>query len=547
MIEDKQLTTGRSCGRKLLKRRRCPSPTFRNPYLRSIVSFLCCLTLPGRTSSLLNYLPLHDGVNIDGYCRSNRQLRTLGFSSPGLSATNHGGPHNGNVPGVVHLPHINQVLCLSDLHTDHAENLAWLADRTSTTAQTSTLSNSDLIVVAGDISHDMDRLEESFELLLRTGASVLFVPGNHEAWLSSTELKDLSPSSSSLTKLERIYELCTELGVLTGCTVVGGTAGRPHPLWILPLASWYDGSLSIEGCEDLCRDFPKWPWVDFLRCRWHGFPPTNDSILRKIPQGLTEHFLKQNDARVIGPFQSAYGVGPQILQDQAGMMTVSHFLPNRQCLPDWKDVHETRFEREAWLDHGGGGVSAKFALVAGTQLLDEQIRSSCRTTLVQQDGHYDRVGGQDNVTDSDMVGPSFVRHIHVFGHSHRPKDFVLGSVRYIHNPLGKPREREIHMVNPRVDFQLVWDTTSGEVDGDTVIRYWEEKGGGVEMLRERMNKSKRKSRYVHSSKGSNDVRNSRIIHRHNDLNPSSVPSSPRSVRAGETDHQMKKRSILGQE
>lgn len=356
--------------------------------------------------------------------------------------------------------------------------------------------------MAGDISHEIDLLEISFRMLLRTGASILFVPGNHEAWLSSAELQE-SPSlssSTSLAKLDRIYDLCTKLGVLTGCTVVGGTDTRPHPLWILPLASWYDGSLSIEGCEDLCEDFPKWPWVDFLRCRWgQDFPPSyrKGDILRKIPHGLTEYFLQQNEGHVIGPFQSAYGVAPERMKDHAGIMTVSHFLPNKQCLPDWKDVQKVQFDREVWLNHGGGGISAKFALVAGTELLDEHIR---RTIHVRQDDAINQdVADQSDIitTDGDGVcGSSFVRHIHVFGHSHRPKDFILNSIRYIHNPLGKPRERDLQMVNPNVDFQLVWDTTRGEVDGDTVIRYWEEKGGGVVKLKERMNKSKRKSRYA---------------------------------------------------
>jgi predicted phosphodiesterase len=382
---------------------------------------------------------------------------------------------------ITYLSNIDRVLVLSDLHTDHVDNLAWLANRTSM----GDLSSSDLIIVAGDISHDLERLDESLALLLETGASVFFVAGNHEAWLSSAQLKKAdattSASASSVTsvdKLERVYQHCHRMGVLTGCTVVGGKDSRPFPLFILPLESWYDGSLAIQECHDLVHDFPKWPWVDFMRCRW-PFPHSNGRLLRKIPSGLVEFFaeynrgaIRQLERSLLSSFENS--------KQRTGIMTVSHFLPNQQCLPDWKDISSKQFLKDSWLNHGGGGVSAKFALVAGTQQLESQIRSIA-------------------VADDDDV--TFVRRIHIFGHSHRPKDFELDNVRYIHNPLGKPREREIFMVNPDVDFQHVWDTRTGEVEGETVIRYWEEKGGGVEMLRSRMKKSKRKSRYVFSQKG----------------------------------------------
>lgn len=513
MMFDEKSTTDFQHNGIRLKRKPCmnsrnvETTSSRYSSLWWILCILFCFRLPAPTSSFLHG-PCHRGVN--GNIRSSCSSITSSLHPRALtvsSSSDHRSQLDG-APDIVHLPHIDRVLCLSDLHTDHVDNLAWLANRTSITASNATtFSRTDLIVVAGDISHDVDRLEESLQLLLRTGASVFFVSGNHEAWLSSTELKE-APPSSSLAKLEKIYERCNDLGVLTGCTVVGGTHERSHPLWILPLASWYDGSLSVTGCEDLCRDFPKWPWVDFLRCQWPGFPPTNDSILKKIPRGLAGYFLEQNEERVIGPFQSAFAASSKHLQDQAGIMTVSHFLPNRQCLPDWKDVLRTQFDREEWLDHGGGGVSAKFALVAGTQQLDEQIRSSCRVTLVTKPGGCDVEDGRDK---NDGGENSVVRQIHVFGHSHRPKDFELNDVRYIHNPLGKPREREIHMINPWVDFQLVWDTNIGEVVGDTVIRYWEEKGGGVEMLHHRMKKSKRKSRHhVHHSTSISDDGGSKI-------------------------------------
>lgn len=310
------------------------------------------------------------------------------------------------------------------------------------------LGERDLLVIAGDISHDFDVLEESIEALQQGGSSIVFCVGNHEAWLNKKDRFD------SIEKIERVYERCREWGVHIEPLLVRGQ----HPLWIVPMQSWYDGSLSFD--EELCRGFEYWPWVDFARCRWPF--PSGTGRNARIPAGLVEHFLAQN-------VDSIELVQQSMDQFPASLMTMSHFLPNKQSLPDWKDLSADDFDT-SWLDHGAGAMSAKFAKVAGSRAIDEQIR-----TL--------RVD----------------RHLHVFGHSHRPKDFEYNGIRYIHNPLGKPRERELYMVDPEVDFQLLWDVHTGEVVSPTVLRYWEEQGGGKEALWSRMEKV-RPGRYQRNRK-----------------------------------------------
>ena len=316
-----------------------------------------------------------------------------------------------------HLNNIERIFCLSDLHTDHIDNLLWLQqnqyamvtgtvennnnhnniDTTNDRIHYSKIQSTDLIIIAGDISHQISTFQETMSVLLNQyQCQVLFVPGNHEAWLSTSSL---APNDAkivtSFDKLQQIYDVCRTMGVLvdpvyissgtceddtstTATTTAAAAAAdhhhhhHGHPVWILPLQSWYDGTLTFD--EPLCEGFEKWPWMDFIKCQWdpQRFVPSTSPHNARIPQGLVEYFLQCNQDNIIVPFQRLLQEQPQLV---APCITVSHFAPNQQCLPDWKNVSESQFNVDAWLDHGAGTMSAKFAKVAGTKQLDEQIRT----------------------------------------------------------------------------------------------------------------------------------------------------------------------------
>lgn len=438
--------------------------TDRNLRLRKRLAWLLTLTAssPIRalspTSIFIRSLP-HKRPQSRHNCHRHRHrprsasLRALADSSSSCEA--------------IRFPSVRRVYALSDLHTDDRENMSWLLSRCASPSLSGP-SPGDAIVVAGDVSADLDTLSTTLRLLRENlGCVLFFVPGNHEAWVGGSRL-DRAGILDSVDKLERVRKTCVAAGAYCGDRGPGeATAGgRPFllgedhgsPVLLCPVEAWYDGSLEIAGCEDLTESFDTWPWVDFVRCVW----PEKYRTPRKIPSPEMVKALLDTE----GTLASA---ARRTLEERSdlGLVTFSHFLPVDRTLPDWKDVDADVFDRERWFDHGAGSTSAKFSLVAGSRLIDVHLRSL-------------RGDGGD--------------HVHVFGHSHRPKDFEWEGVRYVHNPLGKPRERESGMVGIDVDFQLIWDTShkGGMVRGPTIIRHWEERGGGLQGIQEYLIKKKRR-------------------------------------------------------
>jgi metallophosphoesterase superfamily enzyme len=99
----------------------------------------------------------------------------------------------------------SRLFAISDIHIDYKENKSWLTD---------TLENghffNDGIIVAGDITHRLEVLEEFFVLLLGKFQDVFFVPGNHELWIFESD-----GAKTSIEKFNLIIDLCTRLGVHT--------------------------------------------------------------------------------------------------------------------------------------------------------------------------------------------------------------------------------------------------------------------------------------------------------------------------------------------
>ena len=87
-----------------------------------------------------------------------------------------------------------------------------------------------MVIVAGDVSHDLETLEATLRMVRGLGCEVFFVPGNHEAWVGGR-----GNPESSLEKLKMVRELCLRMGVRVDNCLVG--VENSSPVWITPLLS----------------------------------------------------------------------------------------------------------------------------------------------------------------------------------------------------------------------------------------------------------------------------------------------------------------------
>lgn len=178
-----------------------------------------------------------------------------------------------------------KVYAISDLHIDFDGNAQWLFNAFDTDYA------EDVLIVAGDVSDELSRLEQCFTYLARRFKKVLFVPGNHELWV----VRDRIPTS--IKKFEEICRLAEQCGVSMDVYHHAGVS-------IVPLYSWYDFSFSSPTDKLLSS------WMDFYACKW----PEHWDL-----QHVTDFFLAKNI--------------PRLNTKNDFVISFSHFLPSSKLLP----------------------------------------------------------------------------------------------------------------------------------------------------------------------------------------------------------------------
>jgi Icc-related predicted phosphoesterase len=178
-----------------------------------------------------------------------------------------------------------RVFAVSDLHVDYPENDRWVSQISLWDHQ------SDVLLCPGDISQNMPFVVRTLERLRRCFREVVYVPGNHELWVTDGRHSD------SIARFHDIMALAADCGVHTGPLVLGGLA-------LVPLFAWYDFSFGRPSQHLLDA------WVDFHACRWPG----------------------NMDAPAVAEYFSALN-RPNVRAYDQPVISFSHFVPRRELLP----------------------------------------------------------------------------------------------------------------------------------------------------------------------------------------------------------------------
>ncbi|NKB32184.1 MAG: metallophosphoesterase [Pseudomonadales bacterium] len=226
-----------------------------------------------------------------------------------------------------------KVYTVSDIHVDYPENMEWILSLDSASFL------EDILIVAGDVSHDLQDLSRVFSSLVTKFKSVHFIPGNHELWIEQDKY------DCSLEKFDAVQRISNEHGVQTKACHYG-------KLSLVPLHSWYDFSFG-EPDRHLNR-----AWRDFRACAW-------PSELENV-KDINEYFLSLNREHLT------------ISNDT--VISYSHFLPRIDVMPSF--IPEDR---------------RRIYPVLGSDLLGDQVRHLNPDIHIYGHSHVNQSVELDNI------------------------------------------------------------------------------------------------------------------------------------------------------
>lgn len=309
-----------------------------------------------------------------------------------------------------------RIWAVSDVHADDPSNATWLSELDHRAT------SNDTLILAGDISDDLNIVRSTLERLKARFQQVFYCPGNHELWVRSRgrakgatarqggEEKGMQTPAAedSIQKLQQILALCDAVGVKTRPGEV--LSGADTAVLVVPLLSWHH---------------PQWDTEPDIQS-WSGVLPVhnliNDYHLTSWPNGL-----KIEDGTVacaVDAFNDTHFDWPSVLtmrQQLQAVVSFSHFVPRLEVNPE-----------KRYLTH------PNLAKAVGSTYLQARVAAL-----------------QPNV--------------HVFGHTHFGYDLEVEGVRYVQAPLAMAVERNVRGTTVALgDFPvtqhepfLVWHSKAG--------------------------------------------------------------------------------------
>lgn len=173
-----------------------------------------------------------------------------------------------------------RIFTVSDIHTNYSENQKWLLGLSKYDY------TKDILIFAGDISHDISLIEEAFAALSQRFLDVFFVPGNHDFWVKRNQ-------ETSIERFEVLKQLADGYDIKR-------SHGEYDSFVIVPLLCWYDYSFGKIEKRLLSQ------WGDFFRCDFEGMKDAE----------INDYFLQQNE----------------LPQTNKTIVSFSHFLPRIDML-----------------------------------------------------------------------------------------------------------------------------------------------------------------------------------------------------------------------
>ena len=133
-----------------------------------------------------------------------------------------------------------KVFATSDLHIGYAENRRLVADLRPE-------SDTDWLIVAGDVAERVADIEWALGLLARRFETVVWAPGNHELWTPTNDPVQLRGEQ----RYRHLVQLCRGLGVLTPEDPFPAWRGAGGPVTIAPLMVLYDYTFRVDGVRSM--------------------------------------------------------------------------------------------------------------------------------------------------------------------------------------------------------------------------------------------------------------------------------------------------------